>query len=283
MKIDLTDTTSSKINKALVQGRRAIGTPAVGMVLTLVIVTDEENAYDALKAANEASREHPSRILVVIKRVSPLAARPHEGPAGRRGAGRRGRGHRRDGRAAAVRRGRQPRPVGGPAAAAAGRAGRGLVAGERARATRRRTRWARWRSAGSRTRTPPSSRCGELAARADAYTPGDTDLSWTRITPWRSMLAAALDQVTLRGRPRSRWRARSSTRAASCSRCGSPTGWTSRWSARVSAGPGSPAVRMETSRRADRAGPAGRLAGRRCPSRASRTARWRSSGARRPS
>ncbi|MEV0503654.1 OpcA protein, partial [Streptomyces spectabilis] len=70
MKIDLTDTTASKINKALVQGRRAIGTPAVGMVLTLVIVTDEENAYDALKAASEASREHPSRTLVVIKRVS---------------------------------------------------------------------------------------------------------------------------------------------------------------------------------------------------------------------
>ena len=35
----------------------------------------------------------------------------------------------------------------------------------------------------------------ELTARADAYTPGDTDLAWTRITPWRSMLAAALDQV----------------------------------------------------------------------------------------
>ncbi len=35
----------------------------------------------------------------------------------------------------------------------------------------------------------------ELNARADAYSPGDTDLSWTRITPWRSMLAAALDQV----------------------------------------------------------------------------------------
>ena len=28
MKIDLTDTTSSRINKALVQGRRTIGTPA---------------------------------------------------------------------------------------------------------------------------------------------------------------------------------------------------------------------------------------------------------------
>ena len=55
MKIDLTDTTASKINKALVQGRRAIGTPAVGMVLTMVIVTDEENAYDSIKAAEEAS------------------------------------------------------------------------------------------------------------------------------------------------------------------------------------------------------------------------------------
>lgn len=36
----------------------------------------------------------------------------------------------------------------------------------------------------------------ELTGRAETYTPGDTDLSWTRITPWRSMLAAALDQVS---------------------------------------------------------------------------------------
>lgn len=35
-----------------------------------------------------------------------------------------------------------------------------------------------------------------LGSRAGAYAPGDTDLSWTRITPWRSMLAAALDQQT---------------------------------------------------------------------------------------
>jgi glucose-6-phosphate dehydrogenase assembly protein OpcA len=33
-----------------------------------------------------------------------------------------------------------------------------------------------------------------LALRARTYAPGDTDLSWTRITPWRSVLAAALDQ-----------------------------------------------------------------------------------------
>lgn len=38
----------------------------------------------------------------------------------------------------------------------------------------------------------------ELSGRADTYTPGDTDLAWSRITPWRSMLAAALDQVPSR-------------------------------------------------------------------------------------
>jgi len=33
-----------------------------------------------------------------------------------------------------------------------------------------------------------------LKARAREYTPGDSDLSWTRLTPWRALLAAALDQ-----------------------------------------------------------------------------------------
>ena len=33
-----------------------------------------------------------------------------------------------------------------------------------------------------------------LARLAAGYQPGDTDLSWTRATPWRSLLAAILDQ-----------------------------------------------------------------------------------------
>ncbi|MET9933535.1 glucose-6-phosphate dehydrogenase assembly protein OpcA, partial [Streptomyces sp. NPDC006324] len=36
-----------------------------------------------------------------------------------------------------------------------------------------------------------------LETRAASYAPGDTDLAWTRLTPWRSMLAAALDQAPL--------------------------------------------------------------------------------------
>ena len=37
-----------------------------------------------------------------------------------------------------------------------------------------------------------------LNARAENYLPGDTDLSWTRLTPWRALLAAALDQYPAR-------------------------------------------------------------------------------------
>jgi glucose-6-phosphate dehydrogenase assembly protein OpcA len=34
----------------------------------------------------------------------------------------------------------------------------------------------------------------EIVTRAQGYSPGDTDLAWTRLTPWRSLLAAALEQ-----------------------------------------------------------------------------------------
>jgi glucose-6-phosphate dehydrogenase assembly protein OpcA len=35
---------------------------------------------------------------------------------------------------------------------------------------------------------------GVLTTLAAGYHPGDTDLSWTRATPWRSLLAATMDQ-----------------------------------------------------------------------------------------
>ncbi|MFJ8696941.1 glucose-6-phosphate dehydrogenase assembly protein OpcA [Streptomyces roseolilacinus] len=194
MKIDLTDTTSSKINKALVQGRRAIGTPAVGMVLTLVIVTDEENAYDALRAANEASREHPSRKLVVIKRVS---RSPRDRAKARLDAEVRVGADAGTGETVILRlRGEvidhaqsvvlplllpdAPVVVWWPVNAPTDPASDPLGALAQRRVT-------------DMYNTEDPVR--ELAARAAAYTPGDTDLAWTRITPWRSMLAAALDQI----------------------------------------------------------------------------------------
>ncbi|MCX5253298.1 glucose-6-phosphate dehydrogenase assembly protein OpcA [Streptomyces canus] len=194
MKIDLTDTTASKINKALVQGRRAIGTPAVGMVLTMVIVTDEENAYDAIKAAEEASHEHPSRTLVVIKRHartprdrtnSHLDAEVRVGADA--GTGEtvilRTYGEVSDHADSVVLPLLLPdapvvvwwpveapeNPSKDPLGALAQRRITDLYAVE--------------------------NPLDVLATRVRSYAPGDTDLAWTRLTPWRSMLAAALDQA----------------------------------------------------------------------------------------
>ncbi|WP_240135872.1 glucose-6-phosphate dehydrogenase assembly protein OpcA [Streptomyces sp. MUM 178J] len=195
MKIDLTDTTASKVNKALVRGRRAIGTPTVGMVLTLVIVTDEENAYDALKAASEASREHPSRTLVVIKRVS---RSPRDRAKARLDAEVRVGADAGTGGETVVLRlygevvdhaqsvvlplllPDAPVVVWWPVNAPVDPAHDPLGALAQRRVT---------------DTYAAEHPVRELAARAAAYTPGDTDLAWTRITPWRSMLAAALDQV----------------------------------------------------------------------------------------
>ncbi|MEV5146535.1 glucose-6-phosphate dehydrogenase assembly protein OpcA [Streptomyces sp. NPDC052727] len=194
MKIDLTDTTASKINKALVQGRRAIGTPAVGMVLTMVIVTDEENAYDSIKAAEEASHEHPSRTLVVIRRQArTLRDRTHSRldaevrVGSEAGTGEtvvlRTYGEVSDHADSVVLPLLLPDapvvvwwPVDAPEApskdplgALAQRRITDLYAVERPLEV--------------------------LDTRARTYAPGDTDLAWTRLTLWRSMLAAALDQA----------------------------------------------------------------------------------------
>ncbi|MGW4227643.1 glucose-6-phosphate dehydrogenase assembly protein OpcA [Streptomyces bauhiniae] len=197
MKIDLTDTTASKINKALVEGRRAIGTPAVGMVLTMVIVTDEENAYDALKAAEEASHEHPSRTLVVIKRhrrnlrertSSRLDAEVRVGSEA--GAGEtvvlRTYGEVSDHADSVVLPLLLPDapvvvwwPVDAPEAPAKDSLG--------ALAQRRIT-----------DLYAVDNPLEVLDTRARTYAPGDTDLAWTRLTPWRSMLAAALDQARVK-------------------------------------------------------------------------------------
>ncbi|MFF8274616.1 glucose-6-phosphate dehydrogenase assembly protein OpcA [Streptomyces lateritius] len=194
MKTDLTDTTSSKINKALVLGRRAIGTPAVGMVLTLVIVTDEENAYDALRAANDASREHPSRTLVVIKRA---ARSPRDRAKARLDAEVRLGADASTGETVVLRLYGEvvdhaqsvvlplllpdaPVVVWWPVNSPADPANDPLGALAQRRVT---------------DTYAAEQPIHELNGRAQTYTPGDTDLAWSRITPWRSMLAAALDQV----------------------------------------------------------------------------------------
>ncbi|MFF6802939.1 glucose-6-phosphate dehydrogenase assembly protein OpcA [Streptomyces sp. NPDC012616] len=194
MKIDLTDTTASKINKALVKGRRAIGTPAVGMVLTMVIVTDEENAYDAIKAAEEASHEHPSRTLVVIKRH---ARTPRERTRSRLDAEVRVGSEAGTGETVVLRTYGEvsdhaasvvlplllpdaPVVVWWPVDAPQNPSKDPLGALAQRRIT---------------DLYAVENPLRALETRVRSYAPGDTDLAWTRLTPWRSMLAAALDQA----------------------------------------------------------------------------------------
>src|SRR5256885_15418808 len=66
MTIDLTETTTSAIREALTRERKRLGGGTTGMVLNLIIVTDEGGQYDAMRAANEAGRPHPCRIIGVI-------------------------------------------------------------------------------------------------------------------------------------------------------------------------------------------------------------------------
>jgi glucose-6-phosphate dehydrogenase assembly protein OpcA len=187
MIIDLTSTTSSEIASALLKARRNAGSPAMGMIGTIVVVVDEASHHDAMKAANEAGREHPSRVLVAI-------LRPGRGASGLDAEVRVGEGI--PGEAVLLRLhgdlAKQPQsvitplllpdspvivwwPGGGPKNPNEDPLG-GLG--------RRRVTDA---AASRRTSS-------ELAARAEGYAPGDTDFAWTRLTPWRALMAAALDQ-----------------------------------------------------------------------------------------
>jgi glucose-6-phosphate dehydrogenase assembly protein OpcA len=188
MDIDLTETNASEVASALVRARRAAGSPAMGMVLTLVVVTDEAGSYDAMKTATTVSAEHPSRVLGVIRRRSSGAARLDASIRI---------GNNTSGEAVLLRTSGQlvkhadsvvlplllpdsPVVIWWPERAPDDMAGDPLG------------------SLGQR-RISDSAAAGRgkrdaLLAQARNYAPGNTDLAWTRLTPWRALLAAALDQ-----------------------------------------------------------------------------------------
>ena len=66
MIIDLPDTTVSAISKKLVSVREEGGAVALGRVLTLIIVTHHGAEEEVIEAANDASREHPMRVIAVL-------------------------------------------------------------------------------------------------------------------------------------------------------------------------------------------------------------------------
>src|SRR6202012_156984 len=187
MTIALTDTTTGAIHEALTDARRRMGGPTSGMVLTLIIVTDESAQYDAVRAANQAGREHPSRVLAVITRKPKNESRlDAEIRVGESGPGETillrmygPLGQHADSVVAPLLAPDVPVVIWWPDVAPASPRGGALGAGAR-----------RPGADAAASDTPKDM----LLGLARAYQPGDTDLSWTRSTPWRSLLAATLDQ-----------------------------------------------------------------------------------------
>jgi len=183
----LTSTTASKIDAHLTKLRHQMGAPAIGMVLTLIVVADEARQYDAVRAATEAAREHPSRILVVI---------PRDDDEGTRLDAEIRMGESTPGEVVLLR-------LYGELTEHADSVVSPLLLPD--------TPVVAWWP-GECPQVPAKDPIGLLAqrritdakaspdpvrairSRADGYVPGDTDMAWTRLTPWRSLLAAAFDQ-----------------------------------------------------------------------------------------
>ncbi|MGB3696286.1 MAG: glucose-6-phosphate dehydrogenase assembly protein OpcA [Gordonia sp. (in: high G+C Gram-positive bacteria)] len=189
MIVDLPDTSTLEVSKKLVQMRRTGGAVTLGRVLTLIIDLDvEAGAEDAVEASNKASREHPCRVIMVV----------------------------RQDRTAQTRLDAQIR-VGGDAGASEvvvlhlngtladhphavvtpfllpdtpvvtwwpGRAPARPVDDKLGKLASRRI-------TDSRRSDDPGAL---LSARRVGYAPGDTDLAWSAITQWRGMLVSALDR-----------------------------------------------------------------------------------------
>jgi glucose-6-phosphate dehydrogenase assembly protein OpcA len=185
--IDLPDTTVSQVARRLIHMRAEGGAVALGRVLTLVVKSPLHCAETAIEAANDASREHPMRVIVLVAdpggearldaqiRVGGAAGASEVvvlqayGPAATNVAG----------RLTGLLQPPAPGVAWGPDEAPEhpGTTALGRIAQRRITDT-------------SAAPNPPSR-----LRRLDAsYTPGDTDLAWTRLTRWREQLAAVLDQ-----------------------------------------------------------------------------------------
>lgn len=193
--LDLPSTTTVQVSKKLVEVRKTGGAVTLGgRVLTLVVCTrDTGNAEEAIEAANEASREHPCRVIVLLRgdeQSEPrLDAQIRVG--GDAGASEvvvlRLYGPLADHESSVVipfllPPDTPPVVAWWPPLEAPEIPAKDPPVGKLA--IRRIT---------DATGAPPDP-TATIKGRLASYTAGDTDLAWSRVTYWRALLASALDQ-----------------------------------------------------------------------------------------
>lgn len=184
MIVNLTDTSVADVQAAISSARHNLGTTS-GMVFTLIVVAEMVDYDVALSACIEAGREHPSRIILVTNGRAKADRLDASVRAGEDAPGEiiscKFHGVLQQHRDTVVLPlllpdlpvivwwpGRSPKS---PAQDPIGRLG-----------TRRIT-----------DAMGDPKPLVALEVRARNYCPGDTDLTWTRLTRWRGLLAAALD------------------------------------------------------------------------------------------
>ncbi len=184
MIIELKNTTTREVASELLRARRNVGS-ASGMVLTLLVVSDEDHRDDALQAARASATAHPSRVIVVTyaEGAPQLDAEIQVGEG-------------IPGDLLAL-------TMTGELAEHAGSVLLPLLLPDSPTIV-----W--WpHDAPDHPSEDPVGRLADrritdaasaenpreaLITRARNHTAGDTDLTWTRLTRWRALLAAALDQ-----------------------------------------------------------------------------------------
>ncbi len=193
----LWDTTGSAVVKELAAQRHTGGAVMSGVALTLVVVADEGRVGEAEEAASAAAEVHPCRLLIVVRRhiEAPVPRLDAEVQVG---------GRLGPGEAVVMRMygrlGLHAESVVLPLLAADAPVvtwwhgapldristdALGVIADRRI-------------TDAAMAEDPVAA----LHARAADYAPGDTDLAWTRSTPWRATLASSLDSVSgRRGEP----------------------------------------------------------------------------------
>ncbi|MGN9909578.1 glucose-6-phosphate dehydrogenase assembly protein OpcA [Phytohabitans sp. LJ34] len=188
--IGLWDTTGNEVVKALASERRSAGGVASGMALSLIVVVDEKRVREAEAAATIATSQHPCRLLVVVRSdfERPINRLDAEIVVGGRLGPCEAVVMRMYGRLALHAEsvvmpllvpdvpvvtwwhGEPPELIANDFL--------GVVADRRITDSGQ-----------------AHDRVGALRQRANDYAPGDTDLAWTRITPWRTLLAGAFDTL----------------------------------------------------------------------------------------